>query len=362
MAGYYPVITPHVKELIFKHFKVEQIMTSVFHLNEVEKTRRIHYIFPECQKIFLDSGIFQLYNKNLCYDEIVKYRGKLVQLYNQLRPDLASALDIPATIWDNKSAKKERVEWSIENYKYMSEYVDKSIVLVLGVCAFSERSANVVINKIKKEIGSPSYVAIGGQVPILKIAEKAPHLAILTMKVVSTFREKLPQTKIHVFGGGGHRWYMLFRLLGANSADYAGYLYSTGTGEIVLPGIRPKYILEEVVLPTRSGKKKYRRNSGKIFSEDEMDLFYACTCPACRNNSPVILEFNKSHRLLHNFHVAYSEAKVVDKYCEENDFKGLKQHIQERLLKRDSGIKVIVRKTLEIAKEKNFDLANTLES
>jgi len=352
LEGFFPVITPDKKEIIFKHFKLSQIMTSLFYLRTHEKRGKIHETFPYCQKIFLDSGIFQMYKRNLNDRFITEYREDLINLYNKLQPDFASALDIPFTIWDRKEAKMQKTRWSLENYEYVSGQVDDSIVLVPGICAFSAKSARFVTDKIKEKIGFPEYLGIGGQVPLLKTAEKSPNLALLTMTVVSTFRKEFPKAKIHVFGAGGHRWYMLLRLIGANSADYAGYLFSTGMGEIILPGIRPKYILNEVVLQTRYGKKKYRRDPQKVFTEEELEEFYCCHCPACKQNSPVLLELNKNYRLLHNLFVVNSEAQIVENYCKKEDLKGLQEHIRERLLNKDSGIKLLAKKTLQMANEK----------
>lgn len=354
MIGLYPVVTPSTKDLIFKHFRLKQIMTSVFYLRKQEKNGKIHRVFPLCEKVFLDSGIFQMYKRNLNLRIIHEYRRTLIELYNKLQPDLASALDVPCTIWNDVKTKQKRLSWSLKNYKYLRNRVDDSVTLVPGICAFSEKSARIVANQIKKVVGLPRYLGIGGQVPLLKVAEKIPNLGFLTMKVASVFREEFPEAKIHVFGAGGHRWYMLLRLLGLDSADYAGYLFSTGMGEIILPGIRPKYILKEVILRTKRGKKKYKRDPKKIFSEDEFNEFYLCNCPVCRNTSPVILEFNKDQRMLHNFAVVMSEARIVDEFCKRNDFKGLKSHIRRRILKRDSGIKEITRKTLKMVDENNF--------
>ena len=346
MKGLFPVVTPRKKDLIFKHLILGQIMTSVFYLSENEKTKGIHDIFPQCRNVFLDSGIFQMYKQNPNKKLVITYRDTLIKIYNQLQPNFASALDIPSTIWDNVKTKRERIKWSLENYEYLRERVSDSIVLVPGVCAFSAKSAKIVARQIKRIIGSPKYLGIGGQVPLLKIAEKSPGLALLSMEVFSIFRKEFPKAKIHVFGAGGHRWYMLLRLLGANSADYAGYLFSAGIGEIILPGIRPKYILRELVLQTKKGKKKYQRDPARVFTEKEFDEFDECDCPVCKQDSPIILELNKDSRLLHNLFVVNSEAQIVDEFCEAGDFDGLKRHIRDRLLCRDSGIKPVVKRVL----------------
>ena len=348
MRGLFPVVTPAKKDLILSYFNLEQIMTSVFYLRKYEKSKDVHDVFPQCQNVFLDSGIFQMYKQNLNRKLIAAYRESLVEIYNQLQPDFASALDIPSTIWDNIKTKRERIRWSLENYQYLRERVSDSIVMVPGVCAFSAKSAKIVAKQIKRRIGSPKYLGIGGQVPLLKIAEKSPGLALLTMEVVSILRREFPRAKIHVFGAGGHRWYMLLRLLGANSADYAGYLFSAGIGEIILPGIRPKYILRELVLETKRGKKKYQRDPERIFTEKEFNEFYKCDCPICKQESPIILELNKDSRLLHNLFVVNSEAQIVDGFCEACDFDGLRRHIRDRLLRRDSGIKPVVKRVLHM--------------
>lgn len=355
MKGLFPVVTTQQKDLIFRHFDLKRIMTSVFYLRKYEKTKKISDIFPQCRETFLDSGIFQVYKHHLKKEDIIAYRETLADVYNQLKPDYASALDVPSTIWDDVKTKRERMKWSLENYKNLKERVSDSVGLVPGVCAFSEKSAKIVVKQVKRIIGFPNYLGLGGQVPLLKVAEKSSNLVFLTMKVVSIFRKEFPQTRIHVFGAGGHRWYMLLRLLGADSADYAGYLFSTGMGEIFLPEIRPKYILKELVLHTKQGKKrKYRRNPERIFSENELDEFYHCRCPVCRENSPIVLELNKDYRLLHNLFVVRSEAQIVDEYCEENDFKGLKRHVRNRLLSKDSGIKPLVRNVLKMTNEKTL--------
>lgn len=352
LEGFFPVIYLYNRDLICNYFKLDRIMTSVAYLNRRLKQQNIHRILKFDRPIFLDCGIFQrgFYKKVSTPDQICSYRRKLIDWYSHLEPDFASALDLPTPIEVGKDIRKKRLLWSIVNYKFMKDCLD--IPLFLGMCIFSKKEVIIAKEQIHEKIGKiPKLLGLGGMVPIVRSIKKEITLGKLILNIIHQVRKEFPHSFIHVYGLGEHRWYPMIRLVGASSSDYAGVYYISGRGGILLPGLSERYFLKIIKLKKdNSHFRYYTRPKERVFSEENLKLLYKCECPVCKTSEPLMLEIDKEKRLIHNMSVVLCENRIVDEYCKENDFEGLRMHVRRRLINKRSRLEKIAKYAVKLSK------------
>lgn len=334
---------------IFKWIEPKRMMSSVSWFSNEQKKMNVHEVFNYRRQIFLDCGIFQFFAKDVDLNMIYKYRKDLVEWYSCLKPDIASSLDVPSLLWHSVDIKIRRMELSLENYLFLRRRIH-DLPIVFGICAFSKKSAAIVAKRLKDRIGSPSLIGLGGQVPLMRLSNTKPDLGKLVVSAIHQLRIEFPESFIHVYGAGGHRWYMIIRLAGANSADYAGFAPSAGKGKIFLPGIDPHHILKKLEIKRGNKKITYVRPNNKIMSLQELKQLETCVCPACKKILKVEdLEYNREYRIVHNLYTVVSEAQLVDGYCDDNDIRGLSRHVEDRLIKNHSNLSSIAKYCVKLA-------------
>ncbi len=352
MEGSFPVVYPSTKDIILSQLNLQKIMTSVAFINSEQKKQNVHEIINFNKLIFLDCGIFQRgsYKKYDTWGKICKYREKLIDWYAHLKPDLASSLDLPSLHIFKDKIRKERLTWSIENYKLMKTQLD--VPLVLGISVFSIEDIYLTKNYIQKILGEePVLIGLGGLVPLMRSCKTHPALGKLILKIVYQTRKNFPHSFIHVYGLGDHQWYPLTRLVGASSSDYAGYYYITGRGGILLPNSSEKYVLRMIKQKTKKGFVYYTRSNNKIFSIKELRQLYGCRCPSCKDSDPTLLEFDRKKRLVHNLYTILSETRIVDEYCNQNDIERLKKYVKDRFTHGKNEMKAYVKYALELVEK-----------
>jgi len=351
-VGTFPVVYPDSKDIILPNLGIEKMMTSVAFLNSEQKTRPIHEVMNFGGLVFLDCGIFQrgTYKKNFTWTEISEHREKLIQWYAHLKPDIASSLDLPSPLGLEKELKKERLIWSIENYKLMKTQLDTPLSLGLSLLSNMEiRFSKMQIQKILA--GHPELLGLGGLVPLMRASETNYELGRLILHLIHEVHKNFSNSLIHVYGLGDHKWYPLIRLLGASSSDYSGYHYITGRGGILLPGSSEKYLLRIIKHKKKNGYAYYTRPDDKIFSKEELRKLYGCHCPSCTDIDPAFLEFDRDRRLVHNLYVILEECKLVDEFIWNSDVEGLRKHIEEVF--RDNHMKLFAQYALKLLRRYN---------
>ena len=352
IEGSFPVIYPDMKDLVFSQMKLEKFMTSVAFLNLSQKKENIHKVMCFDGQIFLDCGIFQrgFYKKKFTWDELSRYREKLVEWYRCLRPNLASSLDVPSCLDSKTNVKLERLKWSIENYRMMKNNID--IPLYLGISAFSENDVILIRRMIDTRLREdPELLGVGGMVPLMRSSETQTELGRIILKVVTKIRKNFPHSSLHVYGLGDHRWYPIIRLLGASSSDYAGYINAAGRGGIFLEGLSQKHILKKIVkIKSKKGIRFYTRSDDKLMSLKELQKLRNCGCPFCKNSDPVFLEFTREGRILHNLYVIISENRKVEEYCMDNDSKGLRRYIKKTICVEGNPMNPIAKYAISLSK------------
>jgi len=329
--GMFPVIYFHRKNVILTSLTLDKIMVSLGYLNNSQKNKDIHDVMEFKGKIFVDCGIFQrgFYKHFVNERKVTEYLFKIIEWYKHLKPDIASALDIPSEKSINKEVKVSKLRWSIENYKVMSEVIDTP--LYLGVSVFSLNEIKLARKLIQNIVGNiPKYIALGGLVPLMRQFEKNVKLGKIILRTIFEFCKVFPHSYLHIYGLGNHIWYPLIRLVGATSSDYASYVLISAKGKVILPGTPPKYIFNITRIKKGNKLVYYRRPKDQIFSKEEIKILNNCQCPICRKFSVKELENNLENRLIHNLFVILQESRIVDKFCSENNKEGLLRHIRER--------------------------------
>jgi len=227
----------------------------------------------------------------------------------------------------------------------MKNHVNRKIHLVPGVCAFSEKSVEIVTKIIRDNIGDPIVLAIGGLVPMVRLAYSNPNLGWIAMYMVKLFREKFPQSHIHAYGVGGPKWYPLVRLLGANSADYAGFLQYTFKGKILLQDGRAGYISKKI----KYKGKTISRNFEDVFLKSDLKMLHDCQCPICNTFPQKKLEKSYQPRLIHNLYQVISKSNLIDEKIQNNEIDDVKKIIKNRIIHPNKGDipKQVLIKTLE---------------
>lgn len=348
--GCFPVIYPWMKNEVFHWLEPSKAMVSIASLNKQQRKRTIHKVLKFRGLTFLDCGAFQLTHKPLDWNKNYQYRERLIRDYRNLKPEIASALDIPYTF--KKKIHFEAIKWSLKNYVFMRDELDDSILLVPGFCVFSNKAIEFLSKETRTVIGEPKIIALGGLVQVMRTVSKAPENGKILLRIVHQFCKAFPESRVHVYGLGEHRWYMLIRLLGASSSDYASYVGISGKGGILLPGLPPKYILKKVSINKGSKTVYYTRSDDKLIRGRDLLLLFQCECPICKEVGPISLEFDRDYRIVHNLHVLLTETKIVDQFCEDGDYTGLKRFIKQRLIQKgNSGLETIAKYALKLFQE-----------
>lgn len=344
--GCYPMLEPRYFGLVKNIIRLEKIMTNITHLRGKARRKPLDKTYGSYLTTFLDCGVFQKFRNSFTNKELEKERKRIIRLYNLLKPNLASAFDVPSLIWHKKDEKRTRLQWSINNYLYMRDRVDKKIKLVLGVCAFSEKSVKIVGKKIKSLVEDSKILGLGGLVPLVSLSDNHPNLGWIAMQIIYLFKMEFPGSHIHAYGVGGPRWYPLIRLLGADSADYAGFLQHTFKGRVFLPCGKPGYISQII----KYKGKNILRKKGEVFSSKELSSLKECECPICKNAPIEELQISPSNRLIHNLYQVVSKAHFVDEMIENNEISSLKSYIRSEFLSNNIINKSIVKKALKIVR------------
>lgn len=252
--GVYPVLEPRYFRKLKNYLSHDKIMCNTSHLRGEDLEKSLRKTYPG-KTVFLDTGVYQFYEKDLENNPINSRKERINRVIANLNPDLVSGFDVPSLIWNSVKEKKKRTKWSIDNYKEVKELTPENCRPVLGVSAFSEKSAKIVSQKVKKSLEeSPKFIGLGGVVPLIKMPRKHPDLAKIPFKVLPIFRKEFPNSHIHVFGAGGKKWYPLVRYSGGDSADYAGYLSHAVHGKLLEVGEYPNEVSESDIKEMKRSK------------------------------------------------------------------------------------------------------------
>ena len=351
LNGFFPVIYNDLKKSI-SSLKLEKIMVNIAYLSLKQKNMDIHEAMNFKGMIFLDSGVFQrgFYLKKFDKHQIIDYRDDLIKWYNFLKPNYASSFDLPIPFPSDMKRKRSRISWTIENFKVMKNFLD--IPLVIGLSLFSRSDILYAERKLKEGFKQiPDLLGLGGLVPLMRMSENKPSLGKIIIKTTYQFHKKFPDRSIHVYGLGNRKWYPLIRLVGATSADYAGFNKISGKGGILLPNsLSAKYILKIIKIQTKNGLRYFTRRDRDIFSQEEMKNLYKCDCPICKNSDPHLLEFDRTKRLIHNLFTILKTNENVDKWSYENNMNELISYLKKGPHSKEPNTRKIVEYAIKIMK------------
>jgi len=226
------------------------------------------------------------------------------------------------------------------------------LTLVLGISVFDPRDLRHFKCQLEKRQVVPEFLGLGGQVPLMRVASETPEVGKQVVRNMYLLRKQFRNLPVHVYGAGDHRWYAMLRLMGATSADYAGYVMIASKGGIVLPGTGPRFILKRVKVVTKKGVMFYTRPDEKLLKLEDFTQLVNCSCPICKCNDLFILEENRDYRIIHNLYVTLAQTALVDSYCNENDDRELIDYIKQMLLVKKNELRPVARYALKLYLER----------
>lgn len=223
--------------------------------------------------LMVDSGGYVLMTQNVPGWSV----RRVAEVYRRLDADVLVSLDHPALASDDTSVRARKRRLTITNLsKLAGEFgADRLMPVIHGVTTREVERNCIAVQKI---VERPTWVGMGGLVPILKLlgrngsGAKRPHDHFAA--ALAIVRQAFPRSLIHIFGAGSPRSCLAAFAMGAHSADSQGWRQAAGFGSIYLPG-KGQRILE------------WNRPDPRprpIIDDDDRQLLQRCICPFCRNH------------------------------------------------------------------------------
>jgi queuine/archaeosine tRNA-ribosyltransferase len=209
------------------------------------------------------------------------------------------SLDLPPTAGDDQDVRRRKIRASIRNFRYLLDrFPTKTIMPVVHGRSIGE--INYSIELLLRTLRNPSWVGLGGIVPLLQNRYTSSEVAMLGSEAfiglsIMAVRNAFPHAKIHAFGAGGTRTFPAVFALGADSADSIGWRQAAGFGSIFLP-----MKSQRVVVWPRDMKPPR-----KMLDESDLEQIASCACPICRSRASTssrLAAFAKGfhNRAIHN--------------------------------------------------------------
>jgi len=293
---------------------------------DMDDYNKIHNYFNFNNPILMDSGGYQFQKK----DEINISTDRILEIYENLKPDMGVVLDHPLD--PSKSLETNRKRWkvSFNNIKGMI-FGDLKTPIMPVVHGYTPEAIKKACEELKSIIEDPPLVGLGSLVPLMqnKYTKKVrdnndgDSPRNLVIDCVRTVRKEFPNSFYHVFGvGGASTMHMLFAL-GVDSIDSKAWRLKAGFGAIQLPGVSDRFIS-----PPNEKRASLNKKEEKQLSN--------CSCPICENKS--LKERKKEldnsssttfqNRAIHNAFVFKEEEEIIkNKIREDND----KKFVMDRL-------------------------------
>jgi 7-cyano-7-deazaguanine tRNA-ribosyltransferase len=263
--------------------------------------------------VFMDSGGFlfqQAGNAAISAD-------RLLEMYDELRPDIGAVLDIPLDPLLPQDDNRRRWNATLRNTCKMLER-NPGVELAVILHAYSLQAIKQRCEDVSKLIKDPKVLCIGSLVPLLKASHIGSRFHTsddrlsrveqrwrLIAKLVGQVRRHFQSSILHVFGVGSMSVMYLLFLLGVDSVDSVSWRLKAGFGAIQLPGLGDRFLRQGC------GRSKTRRLLGK----HELELLEECQCPVCDGHRLEQrirrLETSFYNRAAHNAFVLLSETKAV---------------------------------------------------
>ena len=248
---------------------------------------------------------------------------KVLDLYENSKPDIGVVLDHPFDPNSSNQANKKRWDITLKNTRSMIESNSK-IPLMPVLHGYSLKVLGKACSDIKKIDDDPKLIGIGSLVPLIFSttagSKRFPDCMQFVMESVKLIRSEFPDAMIHAFGIGSTLTMHLMYSVGTDSLDSTGWRIKAAYGIIQLPGVSDRHV-------------KTRNNGRRYLDTAEQRILAKCECPICNEKSikerMTILDENFIPRAVHNAWVFKKEEQDFKKAVNE----GLIQEFLENRLK-----------------------------
>jgi queuine/archaeosine tRNA-ribosyltransferase len=229
--------------------------------------------------LMLDSGGFALLNN----PQARWTASTVAKLIDEVSADVYVSLDVPPLASDTDSDRRGKIVRSFRNCRYLKDRFHQKIIMPV-VHGRTDREINYSIELLARLNRQPSWVGLGGIVPllqhrflsgdVLKIGAEI-FIATALLKIKRAF----PKAKIHAFGAGGTRTFPAVAHFGADSSDSIGWRQAAGYGSIFLPLKSQRVIVwGKASSPPR-----------KLLNDADRNWLASCVCPACKDRGSIQL-------------------------------------------------------------------------
>jgi tRNA-guanine family transglycosylase len=302
--------------------EIDALLINAYEIYKKEKFRKkieeaggLHNYLKFDGKIMLDSGGFQFQK----HAEINVNINKIIEIQKILKPDISVVLDFPLSPSETKIANERRQKITLRNIEhYLEEWDDCDDILPV-IHGYSPENIKKFINALVDVWGyEPKKVGVGSLVPLMKGHNKLKEYygtnghnssRKFIVDIVSTVREELPESFIHVFGVGASitSMYIMFTL-GINSVDSVAWRLQAAGGKLALPLIGTRIL------------KKAPNSWARPISKKEWER-YNCQCIICRGSGQKLKELNDYYkRALHNIWTYMNELKMIRETINNGSF------------------------------------------
>ena len=205
----------------------------------------------------MDSGGFQIQQRQLDLK-----REEIIQIQLHAEADIAFPMDYPLKPKISQREVNKRIKLTQQNNLYWTENYQSAFINIAH--GFELKLLTKQMNKLKE----PRFLALGSFVPYLMYSNRRNLI-----DVIIEFREKYPNTWLHVFGVS-HLLATLLFYLGVDSVDSSSWLHNARFGSIHYHDTGPRAVALRDHPPKKAGHRKLTNDEWK-----EID----CQCPVCKN-------------------------------------------------------------------------------
>ncbi len=259
---------------------------------------------PDNVLIYLDNGAFSLLN-SIEERPLEEYDAFVKEAKPDWYPIPRDYIPIPSM------TAAEREDAYRRTMTVNRAYEHDGYVPVVHIGEYLETYSRAITRNTR--LACKPAIALGGIVPnLLRTSRAIPYADVLAglQHVRSMFDDKV----LHVFGMGGTATIHIAALLRLDSVDSSGWRNRAARGIVQLPGSGDRSV---------ANLGKWR---GRALNSIEIDLFRACSCPACCQYQVEGLRMGGMagfcNRATHNLWVLLEEARLVREQLAQHSYVG----------------------------------------
>ena len=314
------------KPKLWETSKLDNLMVNAYFILKKASTYNkivemgIHKYLDYDGLVMMDSGGYLFQKK----EEMDLDPLKVLDLYENSRPDIGVVLDHPFDPNSSNLINKKRWDITLKNTAIMIESNSK-VPLMPVIHGYSLKELEKACSDIKKIDDDPKLIGLGSLVPLIFSttagSKRFPDCMQFVMESVKLIRREFPDVMIHAFGIGSTLTMHLMYSVGTDSLDSTGWRIKAAYGMIQLPGVSDRHV-------------KTRNNGRRHLDIAEKRILAKCECPICSGKNIEermdILDENFIPRAVHNAWVFKKEEEYFkDALKERNTRKFLDKRLNK---------------------------------